>query len=787
MLQWAARKHRGLFERFFYRDGETPAERYRKDVLLSIHIVSTFVLTAVLPISLAPTPYIILSHCVSYLVLIFPVVWCAVTKSLSSAATGRFVVLSGLRMTVIVHFESYGQGDSWSISVLVMDLLLLLGCHRVLIGVFRNTVLCYLAFHAVLSCVDTGIYDALPTLSIVETHQLISPSRAMVALTFRVFVLCCDFSMTQYFAVEMRKRQGQLESSVQAAHSIASALVDFDLDLARAELGRSDLEDGLRDALGSLLENLQTYRPFLPDALFKQGCAASSLSHSRMPPCGDGVAVAFTDIQSSTAIWDSYPSAMRRAMTVHDEVVRGVIVQHNGYEVKTIGDAFMVAFDSTVDAVLFGVSVQEKLYQASWPEEILEHPLCAPTELWNGLRVRVGIHTGDGVEVQTNPVTGRADYFGPVVNIASRIEGRAHGGVIAMTQAVYDEHVKHLSSNTVRVSVLDVGDHLFKGIPTPVSVVLVAPHHLAGRLLQGKWPVTPAQQDCDSLTTISVASAPPSVLSEPCVMGVVTTLPTADHRMEQSHTSIASIRVDYRCPGVEDTPHAVSSVVEAAVDCAERAKGKILSVCSASIVVAWNVSEPCAGHHVHAARFAGFLKKQTMRTVWAPTMTVGLSTGQVLHGHAGTGSQRFVMVVGQCVELAAALAAAAADLKTFCLAAAVPGFKCVADDPSLSRAARKVDQWKLSPPSTTTTVYEVDVDRVRTLQTGSSDEHGWGWSAEYDQAFTAKDVATIKSNTPRDDAVLSRVALLLTDDTHLECPIPSHTLSQRGTRGPLAP
>eukprot|EP00755_Sulcionema_specki_P001207 Sspe_Gene.116522::Locus_105821_Transcript_1_1_Confidence_1.000_Length_1165::g.116522::m.116522 len=63
------------------------------------------------------------------------------------------------------------------------------------------------------------------------------------------------------------------------------------------------------------------------------------LSETRSPPEGL-VALVSTDIQDSTAIWESTPGVMKEALQVHDAVVRALIIQNNGYEVKTEGDSF---------------------------------------------------------------------------------------------------------------------------------------------------------------------------------------------------------------------------------------------------------------------------------------------------------------------------------------------------------------------------------------------------------------------------------------------------------------
>eukprot|EP00906_Rhabdomonas_costata_P011353 RCo016137 len=72
------------------------------------------------------------------------------------------------------------------------------------------------------------------------------------------------------------------------------------------------------------------------------------------------LAFVFTDIQNSTHLWETYQD-MPLALEVHHEVVRALIRRYEGYEVKTIGDSFFVAFPHPANAVRFALQLQVEL------------------------------------------------------------------------------------------------------------------------------------------------------------------------------------------------------------------------------------------------------------------------------------------------------------------------------------------------------------------------------------------------------------------------------------------
>src|SRR5215212_4002354 len=104
----------------------------------------------------------------------------------------------------------------------------------------------------------------------------------------------------------------------------------------------------------------------------------------------------FTDIEGSTRLLDALGDPYRALQDRHAEIIREAISEEQGHEVRTEGDSFFVVFRTPAQAVRAAVSGQRGL---------------AAQEPVHGvrLRVRMGIHTGEGV-------AGGDDYLGIDVN-----------------------------------------------------------------------------------------------------------------------------------------------------------------------------------------------------------------------------------------------------------------------------------------------------------------------------------------------------------------------------------
>ncbi|KAI9061730.1 adenylate cyclase-like protein [Trametes sanguinea] len=229
----------------------------------------------------------------------------------------------------------------------------------------------------------------------------------------------------------------------------------------------------------------------------------SRLDNEVSPPTGH-LALVFTDIRNSTHLWEVNPG-MQSAMVLHNNLLRRLLRFCGGYEVKTEGDAFMCSFPTTLAALWWCMSVQTQLLTLPWPLEILE---CedgkeirdkAGQVIARGLSLRMGIHCGTPV-CEPDPVTGRMDYFGPMVNRAARVNAVAAGGQIMCSADVIKEinarildagpetEYSYLQpSNAIEairamgVKIFPVGEVKLKGLEVPEHLSILYPASLGAR------------------------------------------------------------------------------------------------------------------------------------------------------------------------------------------------------------------------------------------------------------------------------------------------------------------
>ena len=127
------------------------------------------------------------------------------------------------------------------------------------------------------------------------------------------------------------------------------------------------------------------------------------------------VTILFSDIQGSTEMTERLGDLqMQEVLRAHNSIVREQLKEFAGFEVKSMGDGFMLAFSSARRALQCAVAMQKGF--ADYNTEHVEEPLL----------VRMGLHTGE--------VMKEADaFFGKHVILASRIANQAEGGQILVS------------------------------------------------------------------------------------------------------------------------------------------------------------------------------------------------------------------------------------------------------------------------------------------------------------------------------------------------------------------
>jgi predicted ATPase/class 3 adenylate cyclase len=164
----------------------------------------------------------------------------------------------------------------------------------------------------------------------------------------------------------------------------------------------------------------------------------------------------FTDLESSTKLWERFPRAMKDALERHDAILRAAVEGSNGRVVKTTGDGLMAVFASARDGVEACLSAQRGLRNEPWGET-------------GALRVRMGLHTGVAE-------TRAKDYFGPTVNRTARIMSAGHGGQVLLSAAAAALMLDQLPAG---VTLRDLGEHRLKSLGRPERVFQLVHPELA--------------------------------------------------------------------------------------------------------------------------------------------------------------------------------------------------------------------------------------------------------------------------------------------------------------------
>ena len=165
-------------------------------------------------------------------------------------------------------------------------------------------------------------------------------------------------------------------------------------------------------------------------------------------------AIMFTDIVGYGVHTQRNEALALDLLAHHNELLRPIIANHRGDEVKSMGDGFLLEFASALDAVRCATQMQKTLHRANKNADEDHH-----------IQIRIGIHLGD-VEHRDG------DVFGDGVNIASRLEALAEPGKIYLSADVARQ-----VQNKTDWSLVSLGEKSLKNMDGSIEVFcLEAPY-----------------------------------------------------------------------------------------------------------------------------------------------------------------------------------------------------------------------------------------------------------------------------------------------------------------------
>ena len=196
---------------------------------------------------------------------------------------------------------------------------------------------------------------------------------------------------------DIEKAQRLIAKSLETAEDIGMAKLVADIVVLKLEMQGVTI-DSAANSIEAVAYEVQAERPDL---------------RSHAAPDGT-VTLLFTDIVGSTPLNERLGD--RRWLELlreHNAIVREQVRAYQGYEVKTEGDGFMLAFSSARRAIECAKAIQRGVADRKGSAD-------------ERIEVRIGLHTGEVIKEGD-------DFFGKHVNLAARIAGQAIGGEILVS------------------------------------------------------------------------------------------------------------------------------------------------------------------------------------------------------------------------------------------------------------------------------------------------------------------------------------------------------------------
>eukprot|EP00899_Mesostigma_viride_P005360 jgi/Mesvir1/14825/Mv05452-RA.4 len=228
----------------------------------------------------------------------------------------------------------------------------------------------------------------------------------------------------------------------------------------------------------------------LTPSFFDAPCAVDCYVHLRAPT--KPIVIAFMFVGNAKALrrWPGYKACIEMLVDLVQKLQR----RFDAYEVEEKDGNYLLAFRSASAAAQFAEAVQREAMTLPWVEDILEQEGAAEVikstqgssdgvpqpdiVVFRGLRMQIGMCMDVPTDCQPHVATGRAAYFGPIVNRAARIAATAACGQ-TLANAELVEAARKDSRNLI---FQEMGKFDFKGVKEPMQLFQVSSPALSERL-----------------------------------------------------------------------------------------------------------------------------------------------------------------------------------------------------------------------------------------------------------------------------------------------------------------
>jgi class 3 adenylate cyclase/pimeloyl-ACP methyl ester carboxylesterase len=200
-------------------------------------------------------------------------------------------------------------------------------------------------------------------------------------------------------------RRGDRNAPIAAGRAAATLIPDARFIALEGDIGDPSLGD---------ISYVETITQFLDEGRGQPSAAEPSTA-------GAFRTVLFTDVEGSTALTQRLGDAKaREVLRQHERITRQALKEHQGSEIKTMGDGFMASFSSATRALECAIAMQRAF--ADYNADVGAQGL-AP------LHIRIGLNAGE-------PIAEEEDLFGTAVIVAARVAAHAEGGEILASDVV---------------------------------------------------------------------------------------------------------------------------------------------------------------------------------------------------------------------------------------------------------------------------------------------------------------------------------------------------------------